>query len=335
MNPSTLVGMVGGLLLLLAVIFLAAEEAHVFVNAPGLAIVLGGTLAATFLAYPLNEVLRVFRLVWIVIRNERLYTRDDMEELIRMSQLWFKGDVRAVEDALEQVGNPFLRTGVQLLIDLTPEEDILDLLQWRIQRLKAREHAEAEIFRLMATFAPAFGMIGTLVGLINMMFILDEGDIEMIGQQMGIALLTTFYGILLANLILKPIAVKLERRTEQRLVTMSMIMQGISLMCQKRNPTLMRETLNSFIAQYKDEIRDPDLVQQMEQQADSATRGGSPAAAGASGGGGGGGAGRGGGGAAGGGGGTGRGGGGTGGGGSGGGGRGGGPAPAGARRAPR
>lgn len=319
MNPSTLVGMIGGMVLLFSVFFLAAEEAGIFINPAGLAIVFGGTLAATFLAYPMNEVLRVFKLVWIVIRNERLYTRDDMEELIRMSQLWFRGDVRAVEDALEQVGNPFLRTGVQLLIDLTPEEDILDLLQWRIQRLRAREHAEAEIFRLMATFAPAFGMIGTLVGLINMMFILDDGDIEQIGQQMGIALLTTFYGILLANLILKPIAVKLERRTEQRLVTMSMIMQGISLMCQKRNPTLMRETLNSFIAQYKDEIRDPDLVQQMQQQADSASRGGNTS--GGAGGGAGGQQQKGGGKAA-----AEKGG--------GGGGRGGGPAPAGAKRAP-
>lgn len=270
MNPSTLIGMIGGLILIASVLLVAAQDAAAFLNLPGLAIVLGGTLAATFLAYPMDEVLRVFRLVWIVLRNERVYTRDDLEELIHISQLWFKGDVRAVEDALEGIANPFLRTGVQLVIDLTPEEDILDLLQWRISRLRAKEHAEAAIFRTMAGFSPAFGMIGTLVGLINMMFILEDGDIAQIGQQMGVALLTTFYGILLANLFFKPIAVKLERRTEQRLVTLNMIMQGISLMCQKRNPTLMRETLYSFIAQYKDEIRDPDLIQQLEQSSQSA-----------------------------------------------------------------
>ncbi|MBK1726915.1 motility protein A [Halorhodospira neutriphila] len=270
MNPSTLVGMIGGLTLIGSVLLVAAQDTAAFLNLPGLAIVLGGTLAATFLAYPMDEVLRVFRLVWIVLRNERVYTRDDLEELIHISQLWFKGDVRAVEDALESVANPFLRTGVQLVIDLTPEEDILDLLQWRISRLRAKEHAEAAIFRTMASFSPAFGMIGTLVGLINMMFILEDGDIAQIGQQMGVALLTTFYGILLANLFFKPVAVKLERRTEQRLVTLNMIMQGISLMCQKRNPTLMRETLYSFIAQYKDEIRDPDLIQQLEQSSQSA-----------------------------------------------------------------
>ena len=259
MNPSTLIGMLGGLGMLVAVLFFAAEEPTAFINLPGLAIVLGGTFAATFLSYPLKEVLRVFGLFGIVLRNERLYTRDDMEELIQISRLWLRGDIRAVENALDKVSNPFLRTGVQLLIDLTPEEDILDLLQWRISRLRARERAEAQLFRVMASFAPAFGMIGTLVGLINMMFILDEGDIAVIGQHMAVALLTTFYGILLANMVFKPIAVKLERRTEQRVVLMNMVLQGISMMCQKRNPTLMRETLNSFMAHYKDEIHDPSI----------------------------------------------------------------------------
>lgn len=175
MNPSTTIGMLGGLGMLVTVLFFAAEEPAAFINLPGLAIVLGGTFAATFLSYPLKEVLRVFGLFGIVLRNERLYTRDDMEELIQISRLWLRGDIRAVEAALDKVSNPFLRTGVQLLIDLTPEEDILDLLQWRISRLRARERAEAQLFRVMASFAPAFGMIGTLVGLINMMFILDEG----------------------------------------------------------------------------------------------------------------------------------------------------------------
>ncbi|RLK48583.1 chemotaxis protein MotA [Alkalispirillum mobile] len=276
MNPSTLIGMLGGLGMLVAVLFFAAEEPTAFINLPGLAIVLGGTFAATFLSYPLKEVLRVFGLFGIVLRNERLYTRDDMEELIQISRLWLRGDIRAVENALDKVSNPFLRTGVQLLIDLTPEEDILDLLQWRISRLRARERAEAQLFRVMASFAPAFGMIGTLVGLINMMFILDEGDIAVIGQHMAVALLTTFYGILLANMVFKPIAVKLERRTEQRVVLMNMVLQGISMMCQKRNPTLMRETLNSFMAHYKDEIHDPSIRLDTEngaQEAEGAGRG--------------------------------------------------------------
>lgn len=264
MNPSTLIGMLSGIVMLAIVLFFAAEDPWTFVNLPGLAIVLGGTFAATFISYPLREVLRVFRLFVTVLRNERMYTQRDLEELVRISRLWMRGDVRAVERALGEVHNPFLRTGVQLVIALTPEEDILDLLRWRISRLKAREHAEAQIWRVMAGFAPAFGMLGTLVGLINLMFVLDTSDLTVIGANMAVALTTTFYGVLLANLLFKPVAVKLERRTEQRIVLMNMVMQGISMMCQQRSPVLMRETLKSFVAHYDDEIYDGDSLPPQE-----------------------------------------------------------------------
>jgi chemotaxis protein MotA len=180
-----------------------------------------------------------------------------------------RGDLRAVEKELGQVDNPFLRAGVQMVVDMTPEEDILDFMQWRIARLKAREHAEAQLFRVMSGFAPAFGMIGTLVGLINLMFVLGDGDMQAIGTQLGVALMTTFYGILLANLLFKPVAVKLERRTEQRVILMSMVMQGISMMCKKRSPSLMRETLKSFVQSYDDEIRDDPLVSSRKENAES------------------------------------------------------------------
>lgn len=256
MNPSTLIGMAASVFLLVVVMAFAAEDPLLFIDLPGLGIVLFGTMAATFLSYPLKEVLRVFKLIKTVIRNEQLYTQKDIEELVDVSRLWIRDDPVAVEKALERVTNPFLRTGVQLVIERTPEEDILDLLQWRISRLRAKEAAEAQLFRVMASYAPAFGMIGTLVGLVNMMDILGTGDMVVIGGHLAVALMTTFYGILLANLVFKPVAVKLERRTEQRVVLMNMVMQGIAMMTAKRSPSLMRETLKSFVAHYEDEIFD-------------------------------------------------------------------------------
>ncbi|WP_180683679.1 motility protein A [Tepidicella baoligensis] len=256
MNPSTLIGMVASVLLLVVVMIFAAEDPLLFIDLPGLGIVLVGTMAATFMSYPLKEVLRVFKLIKTVIRNEQLYTQKDIEELVDVSRLWIRDDPVAVEKALQRVTNPFLRTGVQLVIERTPEEDILDLLQWRIARLRAKEAAEAQLFRVMASYAPAFGMIGTLVGLVNMMDILGTGDMVVIGGHLAVALMTTFYGILLANLVFKPVAVKLERRTEQRVVLMNMVMQGIAMMTAKRSPSLMRETLKSFVAHYEDEIFD-------------------------------------------------------------------------------
>lgn len=256
MNPSTLIGIVASILLLGVVLFFSADDPTLFIDLPGLGIVLIGTLAATFISYPLREVVRIFGLLGTVMRNERLYTQDDIEELVAISKLWMSGNIRQVEQALEKVHNPFLKTGVQLIIDHTPEEDVVKLMHWRIARLRAKEHAEAQLFRTMAAFAPAFGMIGTLIGLVNLMFMIGDGDMASIGQQMSLALMTTFYGILLANLIFKPVAVKLERRTEQRVALMNMVMQGISMMSQKRRPAFMRETLNTFMAEYDDELND-------------------------------------------------------------------------------
>lgn len=269
-NPSTLIGAIAAVAMLAIVLAFAATDPGMYVNLPGLAIVLGGTLAATFIAYPLHEVLRVFSLLRTIFRGERSQMEHDVEELIRMSQLWMKNDVRKVEEELQQLTNPFLRVGVQLVIDNTPEDQIIDLLQWRISRLRAREHAEAQMFRVMAAFAPAFGMLGTLIGLINLLSLLSDGSMAVVGQQMAIALMTTFYGILLANLVLKPVAVKLERRTEQRLVLMNMIMQGIAMMCDKRSPSVMRETLRSFMTHYEDEMHDGGQTE--APQAGTATR---------------------------------------------------------------
>lgn len=257
MNPSTLIGIVVSVFMLAGVLLLSADSAVSFINFPGLAIVLLGTLSAAFISYPLKELVRVVRLVTLVFRREDCHVVEDIQELVRLSRLWFKGDIQAVERALQHdVRNPFLRTGVQLVIDNTREDEILDLLQWRIARMKARERAEAQVFRTLALYAPAFGMIGTLVGLVNMLGVMDTSQLGLIGQQMAVALLTTFYGLILANLIFKPIAVKLERRTEERLIAMNMVLEGVSLMSRRRLPSFIEETLKSFMASHRDELRD-------------------------------------------------------------------------------
>ncbi|MEI2415534.1 MotA/TolQ/ExbB proton channel family protein [Orrella sp. JC864] len=256
MNPSTLIGLGVAALTLATAIAFSATGALAYVNLPGLGIVLGGTIAAIFIGYPLSEVRRIPRLLRMVLGSEKLDMQRDIDELSGLARQWASEDVHDVERALQKVANPFLRTGVQLVIDNTPEDQIAELLQWRMARMRAREQAEAQMFRTMASFAPAFGMLGTLFGLINLMAGLGTQDMDAIGQQMGIALIATFYGILLANLVFKPIAIKLERRTEQRLVLMNMVLQGISMMCDRRGPAMVRETLNSFMQHVEDEIQE-------------------------------------------------------------------------------
>jgi chemotaxis protein MotA len=256
MNPSTIIGMLASLILLVSVLLFTAESAGAFFDPTSLLIVVTGTIAATFISYPMKEVVRVSRLVALVFHRENTYTRDDIKELVLMSRLWFQGNIKDVEEALTRTKNPFLRTGIQLVIANTSEQEIIDALRWRIARLKARERAEAQIFRTMASYSAAFGMIGTLVGLVNMLFVMDAGSLDLIGPQMAVALLTTFYSILLGNMLFKPIAVKLERRTEQRLIAMNMVLEGVSMMSKRRPPSFIEDTLRSFAEQFDDEIRD-------------------------------------------------------------------------------
>ena len=261
MNPSTALGMIAGIVLLVVSIVVTAKDASIFINWPGLLIVLGGTVAAALMSFPIKEVFRVFKVFVIVLRNERLYEQHDAEEIVEVARHWYRGQINKIEDVLKSVTNPFLRTGIQLVIDRTPVEDIIDLLQWRIERLQAKENAEAHIFRTMGSYAPAFGMVGTLLGLVNMLFVMGDGDFQQVGRNMAVALITTFYGIILANLVFKPIAVKLERRTEQRVALMGMVQEGVWLLSQKRSPSYIRETLKSFMAKYDDEVRE-EIVKQ-------------------------------------------------------------------------
>lgn len=256
MNPSTLVGLLASLLLLTVLLLFTAQQPSLLIDLPGLGVVVLGTFAATCISYPMAEVRRVPGLLAAVMRNERERTEQDIDDLVNLARRWLDGDSRAVENALAQVRNPFICHGVQLLVDQVPEEDILELMQWRIARLRAKERAQAQIFRAMASYAPAFGMLGTLVGLVNMVFVLGDGDLGSVGRQMALSLTTTLYGVLLANLLCKPVAVKLERRTERRVVIMNMILQGISMMARKRSPGLMRETLKALVAHYHDELQD-------------------------------------------------------------------------------
>ncbi len=253
-NVSTVVGIAGGVLLLALIIAFTARDPLVYLNLPGLVFVLGGTFAAALVSFPMREIRQLPRLVAIVFRDDDPDFRKDLDELCGLARLWFRAEVKAIERELETVNNAFLKTGAQLVIDKTPLPDILELLNWRIARLKAAERAEARLFRTLAGFAPAFGMLGTLVGLVNTMAVLDSGDLSAVAAPMAIALVTTFYGVLLANLAFKPAAIKLERRTEQRVMLMTMVMEGIALMSEQRTPRFVRETLESFLANYEDEL---------------------------------------------------------------------------------
>ena len=255
-NYSTAIGLVLSLLLCIYIIAFAANDPLSFLNLPSLLIVVVGTIAALFLSYPLRDIKHGLKSVRLIFYYESLNPQKAADEIVAVSRLWFQKDTPGIENIIDNINNPYLKTGFQLVVDNTPTEDILSLLKWRIARVRAKEKAEANIFHSLAAYSPAFGMLGTLIGMVNMLQVIELKDIGGISYNMGIALVTTFYGLILANLVFTPIAIKLERRTEQRIMIMSMVMEGITLIAERRNPSFIRETLKSFIAHYDNELKD-------------------------------------------------------------------------------
>lgn len=254
MNPTTIIGILGGIALVIVSIAVTAHDPLIFVNLPGLLIVLGGTVAATLVSFPPTYVFRVWRNFIAALRNEYVYDKDDVDEIVSIAKTWKSGKIQLVDEQVSHIKSPFLRTGLTLIVDGAPIDDINELLDWRMARLKARENGEANVFRAMGSFAPAFGMMGTLLGLVNMLYDMSGGSFQTLGLNMAVALITTFYGLVFSNLLFKPIATKLEDRTEQRLRTLSMAREAINLISEQRTPSYIRETLYSFLSEYDDEV---------------------------------------------------------------------------------
>ncbi len=241
------------LLLLFIPIALAAvfmvSPAHLgaFFNLPGLVVVIGGTLAATFLSRPAAEVLAVIRSIPALLREEPPSTAaHDFDQLLRFAHRYRIASIRNTERELGRINNGFMRAGLQQVVDRAPEQELEKSLRWRLSSVLRREQGRVQIINTMAIFAPAFGMLGTLFGLVNMLSGLGESGLQEIGGSMAFAMITTVYGIIAANLLFKPLAIKMERRTNQRLMQMKTLMEGILMIYHKRHPAQIRDVLESM-----------------------------------------------------------------------------------------
>jgi chemotaxis protein MotA len=246
MNQSTVIGLLGGVVLLIGMIVMSPDHIGAFFNLPGLIVVIGGTLTATFVSRPIPDVYRVLRSVPELFRDEKNSSQTDCAQLLRFADWYRRGNLRAAEQELVATGNRFLKAGLRQVVDGCQIEDLRKSLQWRMSGLRTREYGQAQIMRSMAAFAPAFGMLGTLFGLVHMLSGLGDSGLDEIGGIMAFAMITTLYGIVASNLFFKPLAIKMERRTNQRLMQMGVLMEGILLVHERRHPTLIKEALEAF-----------------------------------------------------------------------------------------
>lgn len=252
---STLAGIVGTAALLWFSLTGAGETAGYYWDPESLAIVLGGTLAATVSSYRTGQLLTGLRSLGALFRDEPP-VEPDIRRLVGVVRLVQAHQVQKAEAEIATIGNPFLRLGLQLALDNTPVEDLQHMMQFRIEKLIERESTDIKVFRTMGEFAPAFGMFGTLLGLVGMLQELGSGDLLSIGRNMAVALVTTVYGVIFANLVFKPIANKLEQRMVQRVAMLNILLDGILLMRLGRNAGTVEDALTTVVRDYRDEIRD-------------------------------------------------------------------------------
>lgn len=245
MNIATIFGIIAGIFVLCAATFAATDSAAVFLNGPGLAIVLGGTIAATFICYPLREVARVMGLFVTAFSAEELPIGDYIKDIVAISKKAAKGEVE-LEKAIKSTDNEFLRDGLQMLVDGYSKDELEEILNNRIQQYHDQELNAAGIYRTMASLSPAFGIIGTLIGLIAMMQTMGD-DVGRIGPAMATALTTTLYGALFANMLYTPIATKVERRVEERAILMCVIRDGILFIKDKTPAPIILDKLKGYL----------------------------------------------------------------------------------------
>ena len=254
MDFATIIGFLLGIALIGGSIAMLGIQAGtnplVFVELNSFMIVLGGTLAATAIAFPLKEVLRIITILRAVFRGGKLEMGPLVDEIVDMGTVARKGP-KQLEDGLDRVRNPFLRDGLQMVVDGYSVEEIRDILGTRVEYREERESTEAALFKAMGKFSPAFGIIGTLIGLVFMlkgMGAAGGGDVAaQVGGGMATALITTFYGAVFANLFFLPMAEKLNSQISSKSTMQNMITEGVCLLQMKKHPLIVREKINSFI----------------------------------------------------------------------------------------
>ena len=243
MDILTLVGLVAGVLIV-AMAMLANASFLTFLNLPGLAIVLGGTFAVTLIKFRMPSIMSAFRLAFSAAFIDRVARPAALvREVGALALVVRKEGILGLEN--HDTDNDFLRKAINLCVDGHPPELVEEALAQEAQQISERYEVAERVFRGIGESAPAIGMLGTLIGLVQMLNTLD--DPSSIGPAMAIALLTTLYGAFIAQLIALPLADKLQLKAEDESRNQMLIITSIKNIMRGENPRVMTEMLSSFV----------------------------------------------------------------------------------------
>jgi chemotaxis protein MotA len=216
-----------------------------FVDMPSVFIVFGGTLGATLLNYPLGEVIGVMKVVKKAFLHKEQSPTQIIDTLVSFAETARREGILSLEQKASSLDDDFLKKGINLAVDGTEPEYIKDIMTTEVDYIAERHKKGAAIFEAMAMYGPAFGMIGTLIGLVQMLA--NMNDPSTIGPSMAVALITTLYGALLANLVCLPISGKLKMRSAGEMLIRTLCIEGIMSIQSGDNPRIVEGKLKAFL----------------------------------------------------------------------------------------
>ncbi len=249
MDLGTVLGFVVGVVLFAGSVFTQTQDWVVFVNAPSAAIVVGGTFASAFVSYRTRYVLIAFTDIFRIMGKPsmgREYLNAEVGRMIEWAYVVRKDGLPELERRLDQQKEGFVSFALSLVVSGYDADDVLSILKSNIRSDFTRNIVSANILRTMGSAAPAFGMIGTLVGLVVMLGNLGN-DPEQIGRGMAVALITTLYGVILARLILIPAALKTQQNFEIIRHRNVMMADGFSMLADGKSPRFIQDKLNAYL----------------------------------------------------------------------------------------
>jgi chemotaxis protein MotA len=246
MDIASVVGLLLGVALLVITIAIAPGASFgAFVDYPSLIVVIGGSIAAVLVCFPLKNFLNLGRVLKNVFFNKPEDVSELIEQIVSLAETARRDGLLALEGRLEEISNPFIVLGIQMAVDGTRPEVIEDIMRTEMEAVASRHQNGKKVLDQMGRFAPAFGMIGTLIGLIIMLGQLDKP--ENLGPGMAVALITTLYGALAANVFFLPCAEKLALISKFELLSMEVVLRGIMAIQSGENPRVVQQKLTTFI----------------------------------------------------------------------------------------
>jgi len=246
MDKATVGGLILGCgLLLLAVLIAPGSKLSAFVDMPSAAVVIGGAIAASFVAFPLKTMLSMHKVILKVFKPYKQELAPVIAQLVEFSEIARRDGILALESKTDEIDDPFIMLGVQMAVDGTDAELIESILRSEIDSVAERHRSGKSLMDTIGRYAPAFGMIGTLMGLIIMLGNMD--DPEAIGPGMAVALITTLYGAFVSNMLFLPFADKLAFYSKREMQVREVILRGILSIQDGDNPRVLEQKLKTVL----------------------------------------------------------------------------------------